>query len=62
MIPGELSVLKVHYAKKKKKIGSLKESCFLKIAQFSLNQVSLENPGVRLPLRFQKHTSLSIFT
>lgn len=48
--------------KKKKKIGSLKESCFLKIAQFSLNQVSLENPGVRLPLRFQKHTSLSIFT
>lgn len=45
-----------------KKIGSLKESFILKIAQFSLNQVSLENLGVRLPLRFQKHTSLSIFT
>lgn len=29
---------------------------FLKIAWFSLNQVSLENFGVRIPLRFQMHT------
>lgn len=29
---------------------------FLKIAWFSLNQVSLENFGVRVPLRFQMHT------
>ena len=59
MISGELSVLNSHYAKKN---GSLKESFFLKIVWFSLNQVSPDNLGVSVPLRFQKHTSLSIFT